>query len=191
MINFLKEWITNIVVLIIFLSLVELILPDNSMRKYVRFVIGIIVIINILVPVFKLFDRRFSLEESISTYEKKYESYFENKNSIDMQSKMQEATINEYKNNLKQNIEKDILKNTGKKVLVVRLEVNEKFGADDFGKIKYIEVKKEQSSEIQPVEKIIIGSNNSNTVHVNKDKEILNYISKTYGISEENIAFVK
>ncbi|CDF58213.1 stage III sporulation protein AF [Thermobrachium celere] len=191
MINFLKEWITNIVVLIIFLSLVELILPDNSMRKYVRFVIGIIVIINILVPVFKLFDRRFSLEESISTYEKKYESYFENKNSLDMQSKMQEATINEFKNNLKQNIEKDILKNTGKKVLVVRLEVNEKFGADDFGKIKYIEVKKEQSSEIQPVEKIIIGSNNSNTVHVNKDKEILNYISKTYGISEENIAFVK
>ncbi|WDC83786.1 stage III sporulation protein AF [Caloramator sp. mosi_1] len=65
-----KSWITTIATLVIFLTIVELILPENSMKKYSKFVIGVIVILNILIPVFKLFDKGFNLEANISTFEK-------------------------------------------------------------------------------------------------------------------------
>lgn len=192
MINFLKSWITTIVTLIIFLTLAELILPENSIKKYSKFVIGVIVILNILVPVFKLFDKSFNLEANISVFEKKYEPILNNKeNASQLQNKMKETTINEFKEKLKENIEKDVLKNTGKKISVKRIDVNTQFGSDEFGSINYIELKKEDSSDIKPVEKVVIGNNNSNNIYENKDKDIVNYITKSYRISEENIVFVK
>lgn len=192
MINFLKSWITTIVTLIIFLTLAELILPENSIKKYSKFVIGVIVILNILVPVFKLFDKSFNLEANISVFEKKYEPILNNKeNANQLQNKMKETTINEFKEKLKENIEKDVLKNTGKKISIKRIDVNTQFGSDEFGSINYIELKKEDSSDIKPVEKVVIGNNNSNNIYENKDKDIVNYITKSYKISEENIVFVK
>jgi stage III sporulation protein AF len=192
MISFLKGWITTIVTLIIFLTLAELILPENSMKKYSKFVIGAIVIINILMPVFKLFDKSFNLESSISLYEKKYEPILNNsENAVSLQNRMQEVTIDEFKEKLKENIEKDVYKNTGKKITVKRIDVNTQIGSDDFGSIKYIELKKDDSSDIKPVEKVVIGNNNSNNLYENKDKDIVNYITKSYRVSEENIVFVK
>ncbi|MCX7695082.1 MAG: stage III sporulation protein AF [Caloramator sp.] len=192
MINFLKSWITTIVTLIIFLTLAELILPENSIKKYSKFVIGVIVILNILVPVFKLFDKSFNLEANLSVFEKKYEPILNNKeNANQLQNKMKETTINEFKEKLKENIEKDVLKNTGKKISVKRIDVNTQFGSDAFGSINYIELKKEDSSDIKPVEKVVIGNNKSNSIYENKDKDIVNYITKSYRISEENIVFVK
>ncbi|MCX7951170.1 MAG: stage III sporulation protein AF [Clostridiales bacterium] len=191
MISFLKSWIMNIVVLIIFLALAEIILPSNSMRKYARFVMGLIIIVVIITPIFKLFDKQNSIEGAISEYERKYEEVYKgNINSKELEKTIQRKTINEFEKKLKENIENDVLKNTGKKIAVNKLDVNTKLGSEDFGAIMYIEIKVTSNSDIQPVEKVVIGGQ-TNSKSNYKDNEILEFVSKNYKVNEKNIVFVK
>lgn len=191
MISFLKSWIMNIVVLIIFLALAEIILPSNSMRKYARFVMGLIIIVVIITPIFKLFDKQNSIEGAISEYERKYEEVYKgNINSKELEKTIQQKTINEFEKKLKENIENDVLKNTGKKIAVNKLDVNTKLGSEDFGAIMYIEIKVTSNSDIQPVEKVVIGGQ-TNSKSNYKDNEILEFVSKNYKVNEKNIVFVK
>lgn len=191
MISFLKSWITNIVVLIIFLALAEIILPSNSMRKYARFVIGLIVIVVIITPIFKLFDKQNSIEAAISEYEKKYEEVYKgNMNSQELEKTIQQNTIDEFLKKLEENIENEVMQNTGKKIAVNKLNVNTKLGSKDFGTITYIEIKVLSNSNIQPVEKVVIGGQATNRSSF-KDNEILNFMSKNYKVNEKNIVFVK
>ncbi|MHC1682564.1 MAG: stage III sporulation protein AF [Clostridiaceae bacterium] len=53
MINWLKEWVTLIICNVMFITLVEMILPSNSLKKYCKFVLGLILISVLINPVIK------------------------------------------------------------------------------------------------------------------------------------------
>ncbi|WP_202076698.1 stage III sporulation protein AF [Caldalkalibacillus salinus] len=54
--SFIGEWIQQIVLLILMATFLDLILPNSSMRKYVKLVVGFLLILIILSPVLKLFQ---------------------------------------------------------------------------------------------------------------------------------------
>lgn len=54
--NFLGEWIKHIVLLILLATFMDLILPNSSMRKYVKLVVGFLLILLILSPILQLFQ---------------------------------------------------------------------------------------------------------------------------------------
>ena len=56
MIEALGEWIITICVAIFFTTAVQMILPDNSLKKYCNFVLGLIVFVVILGPIVKIFN---------------------------------------------------------------------------------------------------------------------------------------
>lgn len=49
--DLLKSWIANISVTIVFITAIKLILPDNGTKKYVNFVMGLILISVIIQPI--------------------------------------------------------------------------------------------------------------------------------------------
>lgn len=51
MINFLKTWCENIVVIIVICIIIEIILPEGKNKKYVQVIIGIYIIFTILNPI--------------------------------------------------------------------------------------------------------------------------------------------
>jgi len=51
-----KEWITEIVVFVMIAAIIDLLIPVSSMQKYIRLVIGMILILIFLKPVFFLFN---------------------------------------------------------------------------------------------------------------------------------------
>jgi stage III sporulation protein AF len=55
MISFIGEWIKHIVLLILMATFLDLILPNSSMRKYVKLVVGFLLILLILSPILHLF----------------------------------------------------------------------------------------------------------------------------------------
>ena len=61
MIELLKVWVTNITIAIFFITAVEMILPDNNMKKYAKFVLGLMLIVVIINPIIKIFDKDFDL----------------------------------------------------------------------------------------------------------------------------------
>ena len=54
--EFLNEWITNIIVFILLAVVVEMLLPQTSLQKYVKLILGLLLIVMILKPLFTIFS---------------------------------------------------------------------------------------------------------------------------------------
>ena len=65
MIEALGEWIITICVAIFFTTAVQMILPDNSLKKYCNFVLGLIVFVVILSPIVKIFNKDLQMNKII------------------------------------------------------------------------------------------------------------------------------
>lgn len=55
MMAYIGEWVKHIVLLILMATFLDLILPNSSMRKYVKLVVGFLLILLILSPILQLF----------------------------------------------------------------------------------------------------------------------------------------
>ncbi len=46
-----KQWVSNLFIIILALSFIEILLPDTSMGKYVKFVFSLVIMATILYPI--------------------------------------------------------------------------------------------------------------------------------------------
>ena len=53
MINFFSSWAKGIGVTVVIISIIEMLLPNNNSKKYIRMVLGIYLIFNIISPLIK------------------------------------------------------------------------------------------------------------------------------------------
>lgn len=67
--NYLSSWAISVAVAIIFSAIVSAILPETSIKKYVSVVLGIVVMLIMLSPLFKLFSGVDFQQEVDSTFE--------------------------------------------------------------------------------------------------------------------------
>ncbi len=49
--DIIKQWVSNMMVVIMTLSFMEILLPDTSMGKYIRFIFSLVIMATILYPV--------------------------------------------------------------------------------------------------------------------------------------------
>ncbi|WP_194190291.1 stage III sporulation protein AF [Clostridium chrysemydis] len=99
--DLLKSFIITLITIIIFISAVELVLPDNSFKKYVKFVMGLILTAVILNPILSFVEGGSSeITNSISKYINKSE--IESNARASDNSKINEKSFNV---NLNRNIE--------------------------------------------------------------------------------------
>ncbi|TQS74516.1 stage III sporulation protein AF [Ornithinibacillus gellani] len=54
--QYLIDWITQIIIFLLLAAVVDLLIPKNALKKYVQFVIGFILILIFLKPVFFIFN---------------------------------------------------------------------------------------------------------------------------------------
>jgi len=50
-----SSWITNILLLILFATILELLLPNSSTQRYVKLVVGLMILVAMLQPVLSIF----------------------------------------------------------------------------------------------------------------------------------------
>lgn len=53
---FLTEWITNIIILVLLAGVIELLLPGNQFQSYIKMVVGLLILLAMLSPLFKLIN---------------------------------------------------------------------------------------------------------------------------------------
>ena len=51
MTDIVKQWVSSLFIIILALSFIEILLPDSSMEKYVKFVFSLVIMATILYPV--------------------------------------------------------------------------------------------------------------------------------------------
>lgn len=101
MLEHLKVWVINICTAVFFITAVEMILPDNKMKKYAKFVLGLILITVIMNPIIKIFNNDFNLESYVNSASK----YFEEKEYTKDYDKYKISSIDNTVNVFSKNLE--------------------------------------------------------------------------------------
>ncbi|MCM3571827.1 MULTISPECIES: stage III sporulation protein AF [Mesobacillus] len=127
--DFLKEWITNIIIFILLATVLDMLLPNSSFQKYTKIVTGLILIAIILSPVLKLFTSDF--ETAIASMGQ-FSSFEDEKikNSIEFQKKEIQASQHAYiletmAVQLKTAAEEELMEQQGMEIANIELEVND------------------------------------------------------------------
>lgn len=195
MLQWLKEWITNIAVAVFFITAIEMLLPKNNIKKYGKFVLGLILITVILNPIIKIFNKDYN----ISQYADKATASFNNaeyKNDFDKyKKKNREETLNNFKANLQNQTKKKLEEKFPENKYEVNVEIAYDEKKDNL-QIKSMDVgvKGNKIEKIKKVNKINIG-NNENEKEDKKTFEgegkIKQFISNEFKVSSGVIKVYK
>ncbi|MCB2288462.1 stage III sporulation protein AF [Clostridium sp. CS001] len=107
MIETLKAWVVNITIAVFFTSAVEMILPDNNMKKYAKFVLGLLLIVVIITPLIKVFDKSFDFY----SYSNKAMSYVDDNSKDGELKKYKDINILNTSKNFEKNLEDECIIN--------------------------------------------------------------------------------
>ncbi|MFD0711048.1 stage III sporulation protein AF [Paenibacillus sp. GCM10027626] len=134
MLAWLAAWLKQIIAVVLLAGLIDLLLPNKSMQRYVRLVAGLIILLTILTPIIRLLQGDFDtkLKASIDpwlngTAGKEYkmptlEEISRNADKMRQQQERAAAALTE--NQLAAQMKEELIKQTGMQVdrLAVRLE---------------------------------------------------------------------
>lgn len=187
----LKDWVSDICVSILFMTAIELILPENSIKKYSKFVLGLIFIVVVINPIVGFVKQDSNLYKDITLNEEhmdKFDNYIKY-NLDEYVQKVKNTTLKSFKENLERNCE-NLLKNKFKKD-EFKVDVTISYEDDNF-KIDElnIKVKDNEIKKVETVEKVIIDGKNNYKKSSNdslKVKEIKKLLSNELNISENII----
>lgn len=206
MADFLRNWIMNITVIIIFIMFLDTIIPNNAMKRYINVVVGLLIIVVVIKPFVFVKD----YADSFNSEFLETSSYLEQKgsagDSTEISKFQSQMAVEIFENNL----EKQILKvvnnciNSNYKEVSVDLEVERDSESKDFGNIKSVSVNLSNDEKaVIEVDKIRVGANEAveeNKNVINEDKveynlndskiktEIKDEISKALGINESIVS---
>lgn len=127
--DFLKEWVTNIIIFILLATVLDMLLPNSSFQKYTKIVTGLILIAIILSPVMKLFTTDFETAiASMGQYNGQEDEKI--KNSIEFQKREIQASQHAYilqtmAVQLKTAAEEELMEQQGMEIANIELEVND------------------------------------------------------------------
>jgi stage III sporulation protein AF len=188
-----KNWIMSICTAVIFIAAVELILPNNNLKKYAKFVMGMILIAILINPIIKLYDKQFDMDTYVNnavkymdsrSYEKDFSKYKENSMANTMNTfKMNveklcvEKLKQQFPNNNYTVDAKVSYNNANDSVLIKGLKIGVRDG--NIEKVKKVEVNTKGTEEA------------TQALNTEKGQLIRNYISKELNISYESIEVYK
>ena len=190
MIEFLSGWAKNLGVVIVIVSIFEMLLPNNKTKKYIRVVLGIFVMFNIISPFIKNKDKLSSVSIDLENYTTEQNVTVD---QTSMDKRIQDLYEKELEKDIKNKIEEQGYKVASCKVNATILE-NENSNSEEntIQKIKLKIEKKEDIeksnqdaknvenkivTEIQKIKKVntTIGNNTNNEDTNNKETDTNNF----------------
>lgn len=187
----LKALVTTLTTVLIFISAIEILAPDKKMKKYISFVLGLILISTILNPIVEFIT---SGENSIIQGIENYETVFsknENKINADGVTSFESKRDNEdarkkaFINNFNKNCD-SMLKNKFDNINF-KSEVE---CSVDFNNVN-IDIKKLKigikDKSVRRIEKVDIGNKKNKDTLRDEYKNIIDYVSSEFDISEDKI----
>lgn len=209
MVEWISNWAEAIIIAVIIGTIIEMILPEGNSKKYIKVVIGIYVLFTIVSPIITKFTGEDIEVSDILDLEEYIEKTKESSKIENSVSNTNENSIMEiYKSRLKDDmtvkinskgysvssIDIEISDDENYSILKVTLAVNKTEEEED----KNTSEKNENILEVNEIEKVEINIQNNETTNEiveteeneitkSEKKELKEYISGVYEVSEDNI----
>ena len=193
MIEFLSSWAQGIIVAVIIATLIEMILPNSSSKKYVKVVIGMYILFTIVSPIIKKVGGKDINLNTINI--EKYEQQI-SKSDNTISRKFEDNNTRSIKDIYVSNLKADIsakLKGKGYEIDTsdIQIKDDENYTIEKITlKLIKMEQKQEKNNEIV-INTVEIGNTisqkDSKTLSDDDKQEVKDYISETYDIDKKNI----
>ena len=193
MIEFLSSWAQGIIVAVIIATLIEMILPNSSSKKYVKVVIGMYILFTIVSPIIKKVGGKDINLNTINI--EKYERQI-SKSDNTISRKFEDNNTRSIKDIYVSNLKADIsakLKEKGYEIDIsdIQIKDDENYTIEKITlKLIKTEQKQEKNHEIV-INTVEIGNTisqkDSKTLSDDEKQEVKDYISETYDIDKKNI----
>lgn len=187
--EYLNNFIITLVVTMIFMTAIEIIAPDNSMKKYIKFVLGLILISVMINPIIKFFTGG---EQEVINRIKRYEDMLNLGVTNEGESKeVIEKQKEAFKSNLNSNCDNLLKEKFSDKDFKSDIKCNINL-SDMTYSIDSLEVGVRENG-IRLVDKIRINVNDeseeavSNNEKIDNEEEIKNYLSELFKIPIDKI----
>lgn len=196
MVNFLSSWTKSLCLALIVVSILEILLPNNKTKKYIKMIMGLYILFSIISP-FIQNSNKFDLNGI------DFNEYIENAEQTDaqiidqtsMDKRLTEIYIQELEKDITQKIEEKGYMVNKCKVSANISNDNQNSGIDKIILKLKKQVEKKQSieeklvTEIQKIQQVDISVNNKDdtTSDLNKTdiEDIKKFLLEEYGVSEE------
>ena len=215
MVDWISDWAGGIIVAVIIGTIIEMILPEGNSKKYIKVVIGIYVLFTIVSPVITKFTGK-EMEVSdileLDTYIKeaedsvKTQNIIQNENSNSIMSIYKSGIINDMKAKIEakgyivNNVEIEIADDESYTILSINANLSKESKTSENNSSDYTNEDIVQVNEVEKVE-INVSNTLNNSEGEEKEendkkedglsssdkKEIKEYLSGVYEVSEENI----
>ena len=188
MIHFLSSWVEQMAIGIAIISIFEMILPNGKLKKYVKMILGVYVVFNIISP-FVNSDALYNFrEESIENYTQNLITNSSNINQESMDKRLEILYIEQIETNIANKVG-ELGYDTEK--CKVEAVLNSKNTNSGINKINLIVKEKQNENDIQKVHvnQINIGNvfNLNNESNNKKIKELKKNLAEYYEIDESVI----
>lgn len=186
--EYINNFVITLVATMIFMTAIDIISPDNSMKKYIKFVLGLILISVMINPIVKFFTGG---EQELVSAIKSYENMFYESTSIENKTNIGESKIESFKNNLNNNCDKLLKEEFSGREFKSNVKCEIDLENMEY-KVEGVEVGV-KNSEIKLIDNIKININEeseeavSNEEVIENGEEIKNYLSEVFKISTEKI----
>lgn len=198
--DFITEWITNIILFVLIATVIDLLLPNTSMQKYTKMVAGLLLIAIILSPILKLLSNDLeSALSSIPTMKSNEEKNIEN--LIDLQKKEIQASTHAYileemAVQLQADVEEELMEQHGVVITNIDFVVDENSQSEFLENLQQVIVQlgkpSQESETVEVVKKIEIDTSEplpSNEQPKNS-QSIATLLSEKWDIENEKIQVV-
>lgn len=187
MINWIKDWANQVILVVIITVILDLIIPKSRNKKYINMILGVYILFTIISPiVLKINDK--SINNVINLNE-----YFENEEEISNEkfsNRNQKIIEDTYKKSIKEDLDKKI-KDKGYKVEKSQIDINLDYEEKEYGTIRkiYIWLSKENNNNNNiMINSIKINSEErQNKITKREENELKEYIASIYNIKSENV----
>lgn len=197
MLEWFKSWATGIVIAVIIATIIEMILPNSTSKKYIKIIIGIFIVYTIISPVIGCFKG-----EDLNNYIK-VENYIQSNSNALKTNEVSDNAQSSIKKIYSQNLQND-LKTKLKEKGYISNNINISISNDDKYNIERIDIKVDEkvtnSNQDEKQVKTIVDNIKAIKIKVKKDdsqnnaiitendkNEIKEYIKQIYQIDLNNI----
>lgn len=197
MLEWFRSWATGIVIAVIIVTIIEMILPNSTSKKYIKIIIGIFIVYTIISPVIGSFKG-----EDLNNYIK-VENYIQSNSNALKTNEVSDNAQSSIKKIYAQNLQND-LKTKLKEKGYISNNINISISNDDKYNIERIDIKVDEkvtnSNQDEKQVKTIVDNIKAIKIKVKKDdsqnnaiitendkNEIKEYIKQIYQINLNNI----
>jgi stage III sporulation protein AF len=171
---------------VLFITAVEMILPDNSLKKYAKFVLGLILMTVIINPIIKIFDKNFDINVMSNNVERVIKAKESKSNMEEYKKNNLNTTLETFNFNLKKLSEEKLKEKF--KDMDFETKVKSDFNNNQV-EIISVEVWVKKKG-IKKIKKVTVESFKTEKEDINeseKFKQIKDFLSKELNIQEKLI----